>query len=266
MGNVLIVCRLAVLTIAAALLWLGALALDSVVATHAWRRTLQGVIVSLGALAIICALRGRASGPWRDVGIAGVCANLRAFLLGAGLWCVPALLGIAACVGMGWTSIELRATPTALFVTLLPLALGVFLLEALPEELLFRGYAQGLVDRHHAAWIALLAQMLLFVGFAYAIGALTSLSQWMLVPGLALILGYARALGGNVWTCIGIHFAWMTTTQLLASPQITVTGMQTLQFVAFALLPSATVGTLLSVRRPDFDWRQPAADRASRAS
>ena len=266
MGNVLIASRLAVLTTAAALLWLGALALDDVAATFAWRRTFQGVIVSLGAVAIILALRGRASGPWGDVGMAHASANLRAFLLGVCLWCVPALLGIAACVGMGWTSIELRATPIALLVTLLPLALGVFLIEALPEELLFRGYAQGLLGTRHAPWIALLAQMLLFIMFAWAVGALRSPWQWMLMPGLALILGYVRALDGNVWTCIGIHFAWMTTSQLLTSPHVTVTGMQTLQFFAFALLPSAAIGTLLSARRPDFDWRQPAAERTSRAS
>lgn len=258
MGNLALACRLLVLMAAAVVLWLGALALDgATLPPSTWRRTTQGLIVSLGVLVLVHVLRGRNAGPDAIAGLARASVHLRAFVFGACLWMLPALLGIILCVLLGWTSIELRAPPAALLAALPPLALGVLLLEALPEELLFRGYAQGELGRRHAAWIALLAQMLLFVGFAWAIGALTSLSQWMLVPGLALILGYARALTGGVWTCIGIHFAWMTTTQLLASPQISVTGMQTLQFVAFALLPSAAIGTALSVRRPDFDWRRP---------
>ena len=256
MANASIAVRPALMVVGAVLLWRGVLSAEGMAATPAWTRLLQGASITLGALALIGLLRVRAMGPGRAAGLKGVASNLRACVLGVLLWLIPALVGIGACVFPGWASIELHASPGALIAAVLPLALGVFLIEALPEALLFRGFAQGLVGARHAAWIALLVQLLLFVAFAWLIGALHSPWQWMFIPGFALILGYARALSGNEWTCVGIHLAWMTTTQLLATPHTTVAGMQTLQFVAFALLPSATIGVVLGMRRPDFDWRR----------
>lgn len=253
--------RLGLLGVAIVATWYAALSVPGVdglpaVAT----RTLQGALISASVLAIVFLLLRRDRLPWRDIGIRDAAANLRAFALGAGLWLAPALAGAALCVAMGWTTFSLQTTPMALLAALLPLALAVFLIEAFPEELALRGYAQGLVMRKAAPWVALLLQAALFVAFAWAVGALYSPQQWMFLPGLALILGYARALGGNVWTSIGVHAAWMTTTQLLA-PQaghVAVEGLQTLQFVAFALLPSATLGIVLGLLNPGFDWRRPA--------
>ena len=254
MANPSDIARLALMSVGATLLWYVALSMDGLFAAPAWTRVMQGAVITLGALILIRLLRPRASGCRVTLGMHDAASNLRACLLGAGLWLLPALAGTGLCVGLGWTTIALASPPGMLIAAALPLALGVLLIEALPEELLFRGFAQGLVDARHAAWVALLAQLLLFVVFAWAIGALQSPWQWMFVPGFALILGYARALSGNVWTCIGIHFAWMTTTQMLATPHVTVVGLQTLQFVAFALLPSAVIGAVLRMRRPDFDW------------
>ena len=217
-----------------------------------------GLAISVATAALVYALLRLDRLSWRDVGVGNFAANLRAFALGAGLWLAPALAGVALCVALGWTSISLRSPPAAaaMAMALLPLALGVFLVEALPEELALRGYAQGLVGRQAPAWVALLAQALLFTAFAWAVGALDSLQQWLFIPGLALILGYARALTGSVWTGIGIHATWMTAQQWM-SLHCSVAGMQTLQFLAFALLPSATLGIALGLRHPHFDWRIP---------
>lgn len=249
--------RLGLVAIAIVGIWRGALALfggdagyDP--ATH----LLRGALISAAVLALVFLLLRLDRLRWRDIGHHAVGANLRAFALGAGLWLVPALLGTAACVALGWASIALLSTPSAMLAALLPLALGVFLVEAFPEELAVRGYAQGLLARRTAQWVALLLQMLLFVAFAWAVGAMSSPQQWMFLPGFALILGYARALTGNVWTGMGVHTAWMTTTQLLHG-HAAVDGLQTLQFVAFVLLPSATIGIVLGVLRPHFDWRRP---------
>ena len=131
---------------------------------------------------------------------------------------------------------------------------GVFLVEALPEELAVRGYAQGVAARRLTAWAALLVQVALFTGFAWAVGALASFQQWLFIPSFALILGYVRAVTGNVWTSIGVHTAWMTVQQWLAL-HADADGLQALQFVAFALLPSAALGTVLGLRHPHVDWR-----------
>lgn len=251
-----IVLRLALLLAGIVLLWRGVLAIPGDGSGYRiGHHLLQGALISTGVLALVFLLLGRDRLPWRDAGFGSLPANARAFLLGAGLWLLPALLGIALCAGLDWVSISPVSTSSAILAAVLPLALGVFLIEAFPEELALRGYAQTLVGRRYAAWIALLVQMLLFVAFAWAVGALDSTQQWMFIPGLALILGFARAVSGNVWTCIGIHTAWMTTTQLL--PHFSVTGLQTLLFLAFTLLPSMTIGIVLPLRNPEFDWRKP---------
>lgn len=99
-------------------------------------------------------------------------------------------------------------------------------------------------------------QAALFVAMAWLAGAMQSVEQWMFLPGFALILGYVRALSDSVWASIGVHFAWMATSQLI-NGHAEVEGMATLQFVAFALLPSATLGAVLGVMRPGFRWTEP---------
>lgn len=258
MAPLSIAARLALVTVGAALLWRGALLLRVFDTASLWNRILQGAVITLGVLALMTALRARTTQLSRSMGMQDTASNLRACLLGAGLWLVPAALGTTICMALGWTSIDARAPLGTLILATSTVALGVMLIEALPEELLFRGFMQGAVARRYPAWSALFAQLALFVAFAWAIGALHSPWQWMFIPGFALILGYARALSGNVWTCIGIHLAWMTTTQTLAMPHFAVEGLQTLQFIAFALLPSAMIGARLGMRCPHFDWRQRA--------
>ncbi|MFC3715429.1 CPBP family intramembrane glutamic endopeptidase [Luteimonas soli] len=223
-------------------------------ATH----LLRGACISLMVLALVALLLRLDRLRGSEIGQLGPAANVRAFALGAGLWLLPALVGAALCIALGWASISLRSTPSTILLALPPLALGVFLVEAFPEELALRGYVQGLVARKAAPWVALLAQMVVFVGFGWAVGALHSVEQWMFIPGLALILGYVRALTGNVWASMGVHCAWMTSTQLL-NGHAAVEGLQTLQFLAFALLPSATIGAALGVLNPGFSWRRAAA-------
>lgn len=250
--------RLAIVAIAIIGIWRGTSVLSGGDAGYApATHLLRGAAISAMVLAVVLLLLRLDRLHWRDIGLHAAAANARAFALGAGLWLLPALLGTVACVAFGWSSITLLSTPSALLAALPPLALGVFLVEAFPEELALRGYVQGLVARRAAQWIALLLQAALFVAFAWAVGALGSAQQWTFIPCLALILGYVRAMTGNVWAGMGVHTAWMTSAQLLHG-HAAVDGMQTLQFVAFALLPSATLGVALGLLRPDFDWRRPA--------
>lgn len=215
---------------------------------------LRGAVVSVLVLAVVACLLRLDRLPWRVAGHQTLRDNLRAFALGAALWLLPALAGMAACIGLGWSSISLHSSPGTLFAALPLLALGVFLFEAFPEELALRGYMQGLLARRTAQWIALLLQAGLFTLFAWAIGALDTAQQWVFIPCLGLILGYVRALSGNAWTGMGVHAAWMTTSQLIAG-HFTVEGLETMHFIAFALLPSATIGAALGMLRPGFSWR-----------
>ena len=248
--------RLVPFAIALVVLWRLALAMPDLEHGRTAQRIAQGVLASAGVLALVAALLRRDRLGWDVAGWpdrAG--AVLRAFAAGAALWLLPAAAGVALCLALGWATLSPVAGPAQLAMTLPAVALAAFLFDALPEELALRGYVQGLVGRRAAAWVALFVQLAVFVAFAWAVGALDTPQQWMFVPGLGLILGYARALSGQVWTCIGIHWAWMTSTQWLLGG-FEVAGAQTLLFVAFTLLPSTTIGIALGLRRPDFDWRQ----------
>ncbi|MGY0612329.1 CPBP family intramembrane glutamic endopeptidase [Luteimonas sp. A501] len=198
--------------------------------------------------------------PRAVLGHHGAAANARAFLLGVALWLVPALIGIGLCVALGWATVSLRASPGECLGTLALVGLAVFLVEAFPEELAMRGYVQGMLGTRFPPWVALLLQAALFLGFAWALGAMSTPSQQMLLPGFALILGYARAVGGSVWVPMGVHAAWMTTTQAMSPGYglVVVEGLQALQFIAFALLPSAAIGSVLAIRAPGFSWTRRA--------
>lgn len=250
--------RLALLGVAIVAIWRGTSALLPDTGYDPATHLLRGAVISALVLAVVLVLLRLDRLRGHDIGHRSAGTNLRAFAMGAALWLASALLGAAICVALGLSSITLLSTPQALLSALPPLLLGVFLVEALPEELALRGYVQGVVARKAAAWIALLVQALMFVAFAWAVGALHSAEQWMFIPAFGLILGYVRALTGNVWACMGVHTAWMTTTQLLHG-HAAIDGQQALQFVAFALLPSATLGAALGILRPDFDWRRPAS-------
>lgn len=214
---------------------------------------LTGLVLSAVVLALVAWLRRREGLPWPVVGHHSAGRNLRAFAMGAGLWLIPAAAGIALCTTLGWSAISFHTPPIQALATLPLLALTVLLVEALPEEFAVRGWAQGLAARRCAQWVALLLQAVLFVAMAWLAGAMQSAEQWMFLPGFALILGYVRALTGSVWSSIGVHFAWMITTQLI-NGHAAVEGLATLQFVAFALLPSATLGAVLGMMRPEFRW------------
>ncbi len=250
--------RLVPFAAALVLLWRLALGLPSLEHGALLQRVAQGALVSIGVVALMAVLLRRDRLGWRVAGWPDRAGQIPpAFAAGAALWLLPAAAGVALCVSLGWVTLSPVAAPADLAMTLPAVALAVLLIEALPEELALRGYVQGLLQRRTAPWIALLAQVAVFVAFAWAAGALGTTQQWMFVPGLGLILGYARALSGQVWTCIGIHWAWITTTQWLLAG-FEVGGAQTLLFVAFALLPSMAIGIVLGLRRPDFDWRRRA--------
>lgn len=250
--------RVALLMAALWAIWRGVMLVPGSAAWDAGTRVLAGAVVTAAVLATVGLLLRLDRGRRQDAGHHHYAANARAFCLGFSLWLLPALAGAALCIVMGWSSVRLLSPPGALLAAMPALLLGVFLLEAFPEELALRGYLQGLLARKVSPWIALLLQAALFTAFAWSIGALASAQQWMFIPCLGLILGYVRALTGSVWAAMGVHAAWMGTAQL-ASAHLAIDGLPVLQFLAFALLPSATIGIVLGLMYPHFRWRRPAA-------
>lgn len=195
---------------------------------------------------------------WIQLGLATFKINFYSFLLGFLLWIVPAIIGIFICLYFGWVEITVYTDLPQLLFSLLILFVTVFLIEALPEELIFRGYIYRFLHAIFPHWAVIILQTLLFSLFAYIIGAMYSIEQIQFISGFAIILGIFRAISGNVWTSIGFHVAIMTATQILGTTHghFDVSGMFTLQFFAFILLPSAVGATVLSVIYSNHKWTE----------
>lgn len=193
---------------------------------------------------------------WKQLGQSTFKKNLMSFLLGFFLWTIPAAIGLFICFKFGFVEMTVQTDFGHLFLSIVILFITVFFMEALPEELIFRGYIYRYLNALFPHWGTIILQTLLFFLFAYLVGALYSVEQIQFIPGFAIILGLFRAISGNVWTAIGFHVAIMTATQILHPfhGHFEVNGMFTLQLIAFILLPSAIGATVLSFIFPNFQW------------
>lgn len=189
----------------------------------------------------------------------------KAFILGIVCWVVPAAIGVFVSVQLGWTQITLLAPVMDAVGQFLFLLVVVFLIEAFPEEVVFRGYIYSNLNTAFPQWITVLLQTAIFTLFAYWIGATPTMEQWMFIPGFGFLLGYFRALTGDVWFSIGFHLSIMTATQLL-SPIHTIFAISgpffALHFFSFILLPSIAASILLSFiyGNPSWNKRQEVYD------
>nr|WP_255437462.1 CPBP family intramembrane glutamic endopeptidase [Thalassobacillus sp. CUG 92003] len=157
---------------------------------------------------------------------------------------------------LGWVEIDVQADLNYLLLSILILFITVFLIEALPEELIFRGYIYRYLNVLFPHWGTIILQAILFSLFAYFIGAMYSAEQLQFIPGFAIILGVFRAISGSVWAAIGFHVAIMTATQILGASHghFDVSGIFILRFFAFILLPSIIGATVLSFIYPNHSW------------
>lgn len=194
------------------------------------------------------------------LGLADI-AVFKGMLGGAGLWLLTALPATALLLWLGVASVEMTSDWPAALASLAILVPTVLLIEAIPEELLFRGYLQGTLAQRLSPWLAVVAQALLFVLFAWAIGATSAPGQWSFLPGFALILGGLRLMGGNLGWPLGFHAALMIATQwLLAHGHFKVGNAMAIQMLAFVALPSAVYGVVLSMRASRLQQRKGARD------
>ncbi|MCR6662194.1 MAG: CPBP family intramembrane metalloprotease [Luteimonas sp.] len=248
--------RVAAVLLACIAIWKIGMALLPGMSTPAQRLLAGTIITALACGTLAMALRM----DRLDASLLGL-GRIRDVLIGAfagaGLWLLTALPATVLLLWLGLASVQLASDWPSALATLAILIPAVLLIEAIPEELLFRGYLQGTLARRLSPWLSVIAQAVLFVSFAWAIGATAAPGQWSFLPGFALILGGLRLLGGNLGWPIGFHAALMIATQwLLAHGHFSVGNAMVIQAIAFVALPSAVYGVVLSIR---------AAGKAGRA-
>ena len=124
----------------------------------------------------------------------------------------------------------------------------VFLLEALPEELAFRGYLQTNLGKLLAPWLAVAVQAVLFGSWGVALWLITGggidVAHASMLYVMGAILGAVRIMSGSVWIGIGVHVAFQTTAQLLLNAErghFAIEGAMWLQFIALGALPFSLI-------------------------
>lgn len=147
--------------------------------------------------------------PWRALGLALHAHWSRDFLVGSliGLTSLALATAIAAAAGGLRFSVSPRTMLLQVAQTLLMSAV-LFVLAALAEETLFRGYPLQTLTRAHLAWLAILLTSVPFAavhlqnpnvvkGFTFINTALA---------GVWLAVAYLRTR--SLWLPLGVHWAW----------------------------------------------------------
>ncbi|ODT73773.1 MAG: hypothetical protein ABS76_38475 [Pelagibacterium sp. SCN 64-44] len=178
------------------------------------------------------------------LGLAVDASALKPLLVGALAWFGPFLLGLAVCLGFGLVDIRATASWGEIFAFVPLLIVLVFLLEALPEELAFRGYLQTNLGKLLEPWLAVTVQAALFGSWGVALWLITSGGIDPLHASLfyvmGAVLGMFRIITGSVWTGIGFHLAFQTVAQLLMNAErghFAIDGVFWLQVLALGAVP-----------------------------
>lgn len=186
--------------------------------------------------------------PFAGLGLAIDVSALKPLLVGALSWFAPFLVGLGVCLALGLVDIRAVASWGDILAFIPLLIVLVFLLEALPEELAFRGYLQTNLGQLLEPWLAVTIQAALFGSWGVAL--------WLIAAGgidvvhtsmfyiMAAVLGMVRIITGSVWTCIGIHLAFQSVAQLLMNVErghFAIEGVFWLQIIALGMVPFSLI-------------------------
>lgn len=165
--------------------------------------------------AIFAARRLLDRAPFSGLKLTSVRAGWRPFALGGLCWAAPAAVAGSVVVALGWADLTVTVSPGRLLAGVAALTVLVFLYEALPEELIFRGYFFANFADRWPSTVAVLVQGALFTLWGFAIGAAESVDRVVLFFTFACTLGVLRATTGSLWSSIGFHWAFQITAQFL---------------------------------------------------
>lgn len=212
---------------------------------------------------LIAARRWLDGGTLVGLGLALSPAAIKPFIVGALAFLIPSALGFALVIGLGWVAIAPTA-PVAEILAFVPLLIVlVFLFEALPEELAFRGYVYSALAEKHTRIVAVLVQAVLFALWGAALWMIAvggiPLDRLVLFFAIGVVLGMVRVTTGSVWAAIGLHTAFQTVAQLvlhLERGHFTIDNSRWVELLALGIIPFSFAVLLVSLvyRRPVV-WR-----------
>lgn len=180
-----------------------------------------------------------------EAGLRSPIAGWRHAVWGALLWTVPAAATFGV-LGLLGTPLTVTVPGPELARTALLVLLAVLVIEAIPEEVVFRGYVTQVLGTVARGWWVIVIQALLFTLF----GALLRQSWDPVDLSLLLVMGigfgWLRQLTGSIWMSVGFHAAFQTGAQLVLTHEVlafagdTGTAMLALGMVPFTVAAVVT--------------------------
>lgn len=165
---------------------------------------------------------------------------------GAIVWTVPAAatFGVFALLG---NPVTLTATGPELARTVLLLLVAVLLAEAVPEEVVFRGYVTTVLGTLTRGWAVIVVQALLFTLFAALLRQNANAADLSLFVSMGIGFGYLRMITGSVWMPVGFHTAFQTGAQLvLTHDALDFAGGTGAAMLALGVIPFSFAAILVS--------------------
>ena len=201
--------------------WAGQSAVATLGVGRLTRYGLQALIMSGIVAPGIWWLRTRVDRrPLAGLEVLGFRRSAQGFLIGAGLILFPLVVTLVLTDLLGWATVTVNTSAPALGA----LAAGFFTVlffEALPEELVFRGYIYRNLNTVQRRWVAGAGTVALFVllpvvlvpiqrnllGMEIQVGPSDRITGGYLVmmACFGAFVQYLRILTGTVWTGIGFH-------------------------------------------------------------
>jgi membrane protease YdiL (CAAX protease family) len=254
--------RLSVMFVAACAIWI----LVNVLATSVFgpdysfgSHTFRAVTTFASVITAVALLlrweRTRAS----DYGFAFGRGMWRGLALGALSYSVPFLMAGSVVLMLNLAQVAVSTNALAVVGQGLVLLLLVLLYEAVPEELIFRGYLFRVLSERLPVWATILGQALLFTAFGTLVGAAPTLDRVVTFFLLSVSLGYLRQVTGTVYATIGFHAVFQLMAQWLLGERwgaLSVTDTeQWFSLLALGLAPFALAPAVAAiiVRSRDVD-------------
>lgn len=191
---------------------------------------LESTLITLFIVAGIWFLISRFDkGSTNSIGLNKLPKAIASFSFGVGLLLVPLFLSLIVTELAGWAEIKVNWQGARGDLILLGM-LSVFITDAFPEELVFRGYIFSQLLNKYSTWKSAIVTTLLFVMFPIILFPIKALLGPDLTTGFVnnislgylgymLLFGafamYLRILTKSIWAGIGFHLMFVYMNQLI---------------------------------------------------
>ncbi|MCE7990971.1 MAG: CPBP family intramembrane metalloprotease [Roseivirga sp.] len=232
-------------------------------------QAIKGVLLSGIVVAGIWLLRKRNGFAPRDIGHETRPKAAKKFLLGMALILVPLTITITVAFITGWGGLKINSSGPVLSAMLFAFVL-TFLTDALPEELLFRGYIYTNLNTRFTKVKSSLITIVLFalipvvsmliqkqlLGYEVLIGGANTITPSYIITLIffgAFVL-YLRILTRSLWTGVGFHLVFVFMNQLMGPSEgnllqfTSVEGEQPLQLTLMGLILAIFIALLIYPR------------------